>query len=102
MIPIQDIYYFLGTMMVIISLGIWITAQFNKIRDLVSKSYEKIMNKLEYHERHDDERFNQLNADLVAIRLRNASKDVMMQDILDDIKVIVNGKKSIGRNPEGS
>lgn len=88
--------------MVVVSLGIWITAQFNKIRDLIFESYDKILKKLEYHEHHDDNRFSQLSNDLVAIKLRNASKDVMMQDILDDIRVIVNGKKTLSRNTEAT
>lgn len=54
----------------------------NKIVDVANKLYQKIdetqrllIEKIEYHEKHDDARFNGINNDLWAIRVRNAARD---------------------------
>lgn len=90
----QFIYYFGSAVLLSITVVLWITSQLAKLKEYISKQTDKVVSKLEYHEHHDDDRFSQLNADLVAIKLRNASKDVMMQDILDDIKKVMNGSKA--------
>ena len=57
--------------------SLWLSKQFNSLRDLI---YSKVgdlenvlLSKLEYHERHDDKRFSDLNNELWEIRLRNAA-----------------------------
>lgn len=49
--------------------------QFLSLRTLIFKMKDDILDKLEYHERHDDTRFSQMNNDLWTLRLRNASLD---------------------------
>jgi len=53
--------------------------QFNSIRALIDNKIEKlelnILNKLEYHEKHDDQRFASVNNDIWDIRVRNAARD---------------------------
>lgn len=71
-------------------LAIWLSKQFSAIRDLVYSRTEQIknviLNKLEYHERHDDQRFATIATDLNKrfeavtddvwdIRVRNAARD---------------------------
>lgn len=72
---------------------IWIlAAQFSNTRGLiyseVSKMTEKILEKLEYHEKHDDARFNAIQQDIQtratavmndiwAIKVRNAAIDAL-------------------------
>lgn len=59
--------------------AIWINRQFSNMRALVYTSAEKlqdaILTKLEYHEKHDDQRFAQLNKNIWEIRVRNAAID---------------------------
>lgn len=45
-----------------------------------------IVDKLEYHERHDDDRFGQIRNDLAELRIRNASKDALMTNILTKLE----------------
>jgi hypothetical protein len=70
------------------SLAWWLSGQFTAIRNLVYTTAEKtrdtILTKLEYHEKHDDTRFNgihdrikNLGDDIWDIRVRNASRDHM-------------------------
>lgn len=61
------------------SLTWWLSGQFSTIRSLI---YERlgvvertILEKLEYHEKHDDMRFNGIQNDIWDIRVRNAAKD---------------------------
>lgn len=49
--------------------------QFLSLRNLIYRMKEDILNKLEYHERHDDERFGQVSNDLWTLRVRNAAFD---------------------------
>lgn len=57
----------------------WMGKQFTSLRqlfyELIEKTEASLIKKLEYHERHDDNRFDQLRNDLWEIRLRNAIKD---------------------------
>src|SRR5713226_3628121 len=57
------------------SLTWWLGAQFKITRDLIFKVKDEIIAKLEYHERHDDERFLSIRNDIWEIRLRNAALD---------------------------
>lgn len=44
-----------------------------------------IAEKLEYHERHDDDRFGQIRSDLAELRIRNAAKDALMTNMMTKI-----------------
>lgn len=61
------------------SLAWWLSGQFTAIRNLVystsEKTREMLLEKLEYHERHDDTRFTNIRNDIWDIRVRNAAKD---------------------------
>lgn len=67
------------------SLAWWLSGKFTFLQNLIYTTAEKttnsIMSKLEYHEKHDDARFNNVsnqissvNNDIWEIKLRNASK----------------------------
>ncbi|SRR6266403_232206 len=72
------------------SLTWWLSGQFSSIRQLVFDrigTAEKILiDKLEYHERHDDERFSAIRNDLSEIRIRNAAKDTIMAHLVAKIE----------------
>lgn len=57
----------------------WLSGQFTGVRRLVHERIEHtqkvIEDKLDYHEKHDDQRFSQMNNDLWAIKVRNAAID---------------------------
>lgn len=57
----------------------WLSKQFSTTRELfftrIEKLQELISTKLEYHEKHDDERFNQIMNDIWVLRVRAAAKD---------------------------
>lgn len=59
--------------------AIWLSRQFSGVRSLVYDKTEQlkefIIDKLEYHEKHDDRRFHDLGNDIWAIKLRNAAID---------------------------
>lgn len=61
------------------ALAWWLSGQFSEIRALVyqqmSSVKTNILDKLEYHEKHDDARFADIRNDLWDIRVRNAAKD---------------------------
>lgn len=70
------------------SLAWWFSGKFSNLTRIFYTEIEKlqstILNKLEYHERHDDSRFTQISNDLWGLRLRNASLDTALtkkQDI---------------------
>ena len=61
------------------ALAWWLSGQFSDIRNFVyaqtTRIEQTILSKLEYHEKHDDVRFNNISNDLWDIRVRNAAKD---------------------------
>lgn len=65
----------------------WMSKQFHELRTLIYEAIHKteltIVNKLEYHEKNDDNRFEQLRNEIWDIRLRNASKDKVMDNIIN-------------------
>lgn len=78
-------------------MGWWLSGQFAENRKftytIVKEMKEEIFKKLEYHEKHDDTRFSQienrfgrLRNDIWEIRLRNAAKDSQMREMNTDIK----------------
>lgn len=73
-------------------LGWWLSGQFSEHRKftytVVKEMKDEVLKKLEYHERHDDARFGQIDSrfgrlrnDIFEIRLRNAAKDSYMKKI---------------------
>lgn len=71
-------------------LGWWLSGQFSQHRkytyEIVKEMKDEVLQKLEYHERHDDNRFTQIDGrigrlrnDIWEIRLRNAAKDNQMK-----------------------
>lgn len=79
----MDLYSFLtivGSVIVFVgSMTWWLALQFGSLRNLVYSQIKEvrdtIISKLEYHEKHDDERFNSLRNDIWDIRVRNAARD---------------------------
>lgn len=63
----------------------WLSNQFKDVRNLVYNKTEQLQNfflsKMEYHEKHDDARFQSLSNDLWIIKLRNAAKDGVVNGI---------------------
>lgn len=61
------------------SLAWWLNGHFNTIRKDVVALGKEILDKLEYHERHDDTRFAQVREDIWDIRIRNAAADGLIK-----------------------
>lgn len=60
------------------TLSLWLSRQFSQVKTLVYDKSEQIQTvfaeKLDYHEKHDDQRFSQMTNDLWEIRLSNAAR----------------------------
>lgn len=76
---------FIAVFSAVWSLAWWLSGKFSKVEKLVYTMADKVANsilsKLEYHERHDDDRFSQIREDLSEIRVRNAAKDSLMASL---------------------
>jgi len=63
--------------------------QFSNMRSCIYDKLEKvennIMNKLEYHERHDDVRFGDIKNDIWMLRLRAASNQGLLTEETEDL-----------------
>lgn len=74
----QELYYGAAIIAFIISgqfgLGIWLNSQFNIIRKEQIAIKEKLLTKLEYHEKHDDQRFADITNRLWEMKLDIAAK----------------------------
>jgi hypothetical protein len=59
--------------------SIWLSKKFDNNKEFFEEKLDKIetniIKKLEYHERHDDERFADIKNDVWDIRVRNAARD---------------------------
>lgn len=90
MLSLQDFLtlgaFFLSTVASLGGLVWFISNQFSKIRGLVyemrtvlyariEQVEDKLCAKIEYHEKHDDQRFSAVTNDLWALRVRNAARD---------------------------
>lgn len=68
------------------SLAWWLSGKFSAVINLIYTTAEKtravLLDKLEYHERHDDDRFSQIREDLSEVRIRNAAKDTLMGSLV--------------------
>lgn len=57
----------------------WLNKQFSDTKKVIferlDRMQEAFMGKLEYHERHDDQRFHDVTNDIWAIKVRNAAID---------------------------
>lgn len=53
----------------------YLARMLNGLYDKMDKTQDAIIAKLEYHEQHDDTRFANIDKELWAIKVRNASKD---------------------------
>lgn len=97
MIPdIQVLAQILALLGTIGGFGVWLSGQLNKIKDLIFIQNEKtnikidtmeksLLEKLEYHERHDDKRFGDMRDSLWEMKLRNAD----MENIVTSAKKAV-------------
>lgn len=81
------------TISAIWSLAWWLSKQFQNMRHLVydvsQKSEENLLKKMEYHEKHDDQRFADLTHDIWDIKVINAARDAIAPIIREKI---TNGK----------
>lgn len=67
------------------SLAWWFARQFSRVEKIIYETKDAILDKLEYHEKHDDNRFAEVRKDIWEIRLRNASIDgIKRQRIADE------------------
>lgn len=61
----------------------FISSQFTSVRKLIHEETNKtkleLINKLDYHEQHDDRRFDSITKDLWEIRVGNAARDSVYQ-----------------------
>lgn len=68
------------------SLGAWLNRQFSDMRALLyaetKKLRDDILNKMEYHERHDDSRFAQIREDIWEIRISNAAREGLVKPVI--------------------
>lgn len=67
-------------------LSVWLSDRFTEFRNLIDSIKHELMQKIEYHERHDDERFQNVNNNLWEIKVRNAAKDNLMLELQRNIK----------------
>lgn len=70
---------FLGTIGLVWSAAWWLSAKLSDIKKIMFDRLElmqmTVLDKIQYHERHDDERFHDLQNDIWAIKVRNATID---------------------------
>ncbi len=73
---------FIGVMLTIAgsvwSLAWWLNGHFNSIRKEIVSLGKELVQKLEYHERHDDARFHEIHDTITDIRVRNAAYDALL------------------------
>lgn len=58
----------------------------SSIYDKLEKTEKNILNKLEYHERHDDTRFSDIKNDIWMLRLRSAATTGLMTEEEHDLR----------------
>lgn len=63
------------------TLAFWLNGHFNNIRKEITDMAKDVISKLEYHERHDDQRFSQIRDDIWDIRVRNAAADGILKPL---------------------
>jgi hypothetical protein len=73
--PILSICFVIATS--VWSIALWLNGHFNTIRKEITALGKEIVDKLQYHERHDDQRFGQIQEALTDIRVRNAAMEAL-------------------------
>lgn len=77
-----------GGISVAVGLAWWISRQFSNTKNLIhekSNDTQKVLlEKIEYHERHDDQRFAAITNDLWTIKLQNAARYGLRPEIKVD------------------
>lgn len=72
---------------VLVGITWWLSRQFSNQTDRfftrMDALFEKLTNKLDYHEKHDDKRFSEIREDLSELRIRNAYIDAKLGKALD-------------------
>lgn len=68
----------------ILGLARWFFTQFASLKTFISDQSEKILNKLEYHERHDDQRFGEMANQFTNVR--NSIWEVRVQQAANPIQ----------------
>jgi hypothetical protein len=67
------------------ALAWWLSGQFSEIRSFVYQQMSRveinILDKLEYHEKHDDSRFEDMNKELWDVKIRLASKNIRLKEL---------------------
>ena len=67
------------------ALAWWLSGQFSEVREFVYQQINRvesnILSKLEYHEKHDDSRFDNVSKDIWDIKVRLASKNVRLSEL---------------------
>lgn len=67
------------------ALAWWLSGQFSEIRSFVYQQMSRvevnILDKLEYHEKHDDSRFDDLNKEIWDVKIRLASKNIRIKEL---------------------
>lgn len=67
------------------SLAWWLSGKFTVMEDNINKKLEMVkttlLDKLEYHERHDDSRFSGIRNDIWELRIHNAARDGMVKKV---------------------
>ena len=75
-VPIQTLAIGFTVITAVWSHAIWLSGRFASVQKTMDQKFEtileKITEKLEYHERHDDRRFGEIGNSLWEIRLQNA------------------------------
>lgn len=76
-----------GIGLTLVTLTWWLSRQFHaqteKFFTRMDILFEKMMIKLEYHEKHDDNRFSEIRNDLAEIRVQNAYVDAKLGRAFD-------------------
>lgn len=87
-------YYLVATVFTTVG-SVWTLAWFlqskfsalsSKLYDKIERSMQQILDKLEYHEKYDDQRFMAISNDLWDIRVRNAARDGLPLETRADSK----------------
>lgn len=69
----------IGTALFVWASAWWLAKKFSGVEGTLFKKIDaledNILRKLEYHERHDDERFSQVRNEVWDIKVRNAARD---------------------------
>ncbi len=84
-----------GVAAVVWTFAWWLSNKFNSMMSTFSDKIDKVGNmvldKLDYHEKHDDQRFGQISNDIWDIRVRNAARDKSFSNDVKKVDTQTNG-----------